>query len=62
MQIADIIAYPLSKFAKEYFGYDVKDNTDYNAKIIEIIKPQIICDERDGNMKGYGLKLFPDKK
>lgn len=62
LQIADIIAYPLSRFAKEYFGYEVKDSTDYNAKIIEIIKPQIICDERYGNMKGYGLKLFPDKK
>lgn len=57
LQVADLLAYPLYKYALKF--YELKDDKrdTFNDKIMEIIKPKMF---KNGNkINGYGLKLIP---
>ena len=57
LQVADLLAYPLYKYALKF--YELKDDKSdtFNDRIMEIIKPKMF---KNGNkINGYGLKLIP---
>lgn len=57
LQIADLLAYPLYKYALKYFKLISEERSSFNDKIIEVIKPKIL--KHSNKIEGYGLKLLP---
>lgn len=57
LQLADLLAYPLYRYALRF--YNIKDDKreTFNEKILEVIKPKIF--KSVNRMEGYGLKLLP---
>jgi len=57
LQIADLLAYPLYKYALRFFNLKEDNRETFNEKILEVIKPKIY---KSGNkLEGYGLKRLP---
>lgn len=57
LQIADLLAYPLYRYALKFFNLKDDGRDTFNEQILEIIKPKIY---KNGNrIDGYGLKLLP---
>jgi hypothetical protein len=57
LQIADLLAYPLYKYALRFFNLKEDNRETFNEKILEVIKPKIY---KSGNkIEGYGLKRLP---
>jgi hypothetical protein len=57
LQIADLLAYPLYKYALKFFEIKNESRETFNDRILEVIKPKIY---KNGNrIEGYGLKLLP---
>jgi hypothetical protein len=57
LQIADLLAYPLYRYALKFFNLKDDKRDTFNEQIMEIIKPKIF---KSGNrIDGYGLKLLP---
>jgi hypothetical protein len=57
LQIADLLAYPLYRYALKFYGLKDDGKETFNEKILDIIRPKIY---KSGNrIDGYGLKLLP---
>lgn len=57
LQIADLLAYPLYRYALKFYNLKDDGRETFNEQIIEVIKPKIF---KSGNkISGYGLKLLP---
>ena len=57
LQVADLLAYPLYKYALKFFKIKEDNRETFNDKIIEVIKSKIY---KSGNkIEGYGIKLLP---
>lgn len=57
LQVADLLAYPLYRYALKHYSLKMDERVTFNEDIIEVIKPKIY---KNGNkMDGYGLKLLP---
>ncbi len=57
LQVADLLAYPLYRYALKFFNLKEDNRETFNEKILEVIKPKIY---RKGNkLEGYGLKHLP---
>ncbi len=57
LQIADLLAYPLYRYALKFYNLKDDGRETFNEQIIEIVKPKIL---KSGNkIAGYGLKLLP---
>jgi hypothetical protein len=57
LQVADLLAYPLYRYALKYYNLKDDGRETFNEQIIEVIKPKIY---KNGNkIDGYGLKLLP---
>jgi len=57
LQVADLLAYPLNRYALKYYELREDNRDTFNEKIINIIEPKIYkVGER---IEGYGLKLLP---
>lgn len=57
LQVADLLAYPLCRFALSFYDLKSDKRPTFNEEIIEIIRPKIY--NNDGSIDGYGLKLLP---
>ena len=57
LQVADLLAYPLYKYALKYYNLTEDNRPTFNDKILEIIKPKIY--KKGNKLDGYGLKLLP---
>lgn len=57
LQIADLLAYPIRRYALKFYGLLDDKRQTFNEDIIEVVKPKIY---KNGNkIDGYGLKLLP---
>ncbi len=57
LQVADLLAYPLYRYALKVFDKKDDGRITFNERILEVIKPKIY---KNGNTRiGYGLKLLP---
>lgn len=57
LQVADLLAYPLYRYALKFFELKNDGRDTFNERILEVIKPKIY---KNGNrIDGYGLKLLP---
>ncbi len=57
LQIADLLAYPLYRYALKVFKLKDDGRETFNEQIIEVIKPKIY--KGGSKIMGYGLKLLP---
>lgn len=57
LQIADLLAYPLYRYALKFFKLKDDGRDTFNEQIIEVIKPKIY--KGGSKIMGYGLKLLP---
>ena len=57
LQVADLLAYPLCRFALKFYGLKSDDRHTFNESILEIIKPKIYT--KENIFDGYGMKLLP---
>lgn len=57
LQIADLLAYPLYRYALKSFKLKDDGRETFNEQIIEVIKPKIF--KSGSKIMGYGLKLLP---
>jgi hypothetical protein len=57
LQVADLVAYPLYRYALKY--YKIKDDgrETFNEKMLEVLKPKI--QKHENKIDGYGLKKLP---
>jgi Protein of unknown function (DUF3800) len=57
LQIADLLAYPLHRYALKHYNLKNDGRNTFNERILDVIKPKIY---KNGNrLDGYGLKLLP---
>jgi hypothetical protein len=57
LQVADLVAYPLCRFALKHYGLKDDGRQTFNEQMMEILKSKIL---KSGNkMDGYGLKKLP---
>lgn len=57
LQVADLLAYPLYKYALKFFNLKEDHRETFNDKILEVIKPKIL--KRGNKIEGYGMKYLP---
>ena len=57
LQIADLLAYPLYRYALKFYKLKDDGRETFNEKILQIIRPKIYNNGR--RLDGYGLKLLP---
>ncbi|MDX2284141.1 MAG: DUF3800 domain-containing protein [Bacteroidia bacterium] len=57
LQLADLLAYPLYRYALQFFDLKTDKRNTFNEQIIDAIKPKIY--KKGNRIEGYGLKLLP---
>jgi len=57
LQLADLIAYPLYRYALKYYSIRDDGRETFNEQMLEVLKPKIF--RNVNKMDGYGLKKLP---
>lgn len=57
LQVADLVAYPLYRYAMKYYKLKDDGRITFNEQLMEVLKPKILKDEN--KLDGYGLKKLP---
>ncbi|MDP2061117.1 MAG: DUF3800 domain-containing protein, partial [Flavobacteriaceae bacterium] len=57
LQVADLVAYPLYRYAMKYYKLKDDGRVTFNEQLMEVLKPKILKDEN--KLDGYGLKKLP---
>ncbi len=57
LQIADLLAYPLYRYALKFYALKDDGRDTFNEQILEVIKPKIF--KNGHRIDGYGLKKLP---
>jgi hypothetical protein len=57
LQVADLVAYPLFRYALKYYKLRDDGRETFNEQMLDVLKPKILKNEN--KMDGYGLKKLP---
>lgn len=57
LQVADLVAYPLFRYALKYYNLKDDGRDTFNEQMLEVLKPKILKSEN--KMDGYGLQKLP---
>jgi hypothetical protein len=57
LQVADLVAYPLYRYAMKYYKLKDDGRVTFNEQLMEVLKPKILKGEN--KLDGYGLKKLP---
>lgn len=57
LQVADLVAYPLYRYAMKYYKLKDDGRVTFNEQLMEVLKPKILKDEN--KLDGSGLKKLP---
>lgn len=57
LQVADLVAYPLCRYALKYYKLKEDGRETFNEQMMEVLKTKIY--KKENKMDGYGLKKLP---